>query len=91
MAEAREYLATFPTPCVFHTEEDMVCGQPAVAVYVTADFQHEARYVCERHARGAERDGDGPVFWPNLHVPSGPLDLLVAYEAASRPHQPTKG
>jgi hypothetical protein len=69
---AKEYLDLFHTTCVFHnwvrdaqgeTVSDTVCGESAVAVYVSDDKEPMGRYVCQRHAEEAERDGDGPVFW----------------------------
>ena len=72
--EAKEYLGFFKTTCVFHnwirdeqgnTVSDTVCGQPAVAVYVSDDDEPKGRYVCETHAQEAQASADGPVFWSN--------------------------
>jgi hypothetical protein len=64
MSVAQEYLSMFKITCVFHNDDDTVCGEPALAVYISADDQHEGRYVCEKHALLAQLNGDGPVFWP---------------------------
>lgn len=46
----------------------VTCGQPVVAVYITADGRHEGIYACYEHAVSAERD-DGPVFWARGQEP----------------------
>lgn len=70
MATATDYLNTYRhLTCAFYDldmvkGESRLCGEPAVAVYITDDHHHIGRYICAQHAREAERAGDGPVFWP---------------------------
>lgn len=60
---AKEWIETFKPGCDFYLEDGhTVCKAPAVGVYVTADHLSHGKFVCDRHATEAERDGDGPVF-----------------------------
>ena len=55
--------------CRFHTDEDLPCKRPAVALYVTADSSMTFLPICREHATSAAGHGDGPVYvlgprWP---------------------------
>ena len=72
MSVVKEYLEIRKPTCVFHnwvrdaqgnTVSDTVCGEPAVAVYISDDDEPKGRYVCAQHATEAELNGDGPLFW----------------------------
>jgi len=60
---ATRYITVFKSTCEFHNDDDTVCGQPAVGVYVRADDTHRAVLICQPHADESETGGDGPVFY----------------------------
>lgn len=71
MSIAKEYLGLFKPTCTFtdfnpETNREVKCYEAAVAVYVSDDEEPKGRYVCEAHAKDAELNGDGPVFWQKV-------------------------
>lgn len=67
-AETQQIYDSYVPRCVFHNINHTVepptsiqCGNPALAVYISADDDCELRAVCEVH-RETARHGDGPVY-----------------------------
>lgn len=61
--EAKAYNRDNEVRCTFRNLSDEVCSAEVSAVYVSDDDLKQARPVCQEHAKYAEREGDGPVYY----------------------------